>query len=327
MQRRTPLPANLRDLARRHGGVLTTAQLEQHNVTRSMRTRMVNDGTLFRPRGQAGLYALEPHLSLRGMGWAGIHLGGTGAAVGGWQSLALAGARIDNRRLGEAWQIWVPRDRYLSTKPPWVFRRDCHRRLAEADRLDSKDPWLIPAEHALLDVTGAMPRAQCLGLTLDLLRDGNLHPHRLQVLLHERRHRHRVDILEVITDHLAGVESLLEHRYIRDVEKKHGLASAQRQVHMRAGRCDVLYGDQRLVVELDGRAFHKDRFRDARRDNANLLDGYVTLRYGWHDVVTDPCLVAEQVATQLTARGWTGTPRRCPRCPQSATVPQPRQRW
>jgi hypothetical protein len=35
------------------------------------------------------------------------------------------------------------------------------------------------------------------------------------------------------------------------------------------------------------------------------------LRYGWRDVVGDPCGVAAQVAVLLTARGWSGTPQPC----------------
>jgi len=67
-------------------------------------------------------------------------------------------------------------------------------------------------------------------------------------------------------------------------------------------------------VELDGQVHAAERLRDARRDNAALLDGEVTLRYGWPDVTERSCRVAWEVAAILRAQGWAGEPRRCPLC-------------
>ena len=71
-------------------------------------------------------------------------------------------------------------------------------------------------------------------------------------------------------------------------------------------------------VGLDHRAgwtgYIAGRFRDMERDNAALLGGDVTLRYGWQDVTDRPCAVAREVAALLIRRGWTGLPTRCRRC-------------
>jgi very-short-patch-repair endonuclease len=56
-------------------------------------------------------------------------------------------------------------------------------------------------------------------------------------------------------------------------------------------------------VELDGHIHAGERLRDARRDNAALLDGEVTLRYGWRDVTERSCRVAWEVAAILRAQG------------------------
>lgn len=74
------------------------------------------------------------------------------------------------------------------------------------------------------------------------------------------------------------------------------------------------------IVELDGRLHILGRFRDMERDNATLLEGDLTLRYGWPDITERPCQVAWQVAALLTARGWAGAPTRCDRC-SGATGP------
>jgi very-short-patch-repair endonuclease len=110
---------------------------------------------------------------------------------------------------------------------------------------------------------------------------------------------------------------VLEFRYHRDVERAHRLPEASRQVRVVRGQRteyrDALYGEHRVVVELDGRAAHPGdtRWQDIRRDNAAAADGTVTLRYGWADVTRNPCRVASEVARVLRQRGWAGTPMPC----------------
>lgn len=51
-----------------------------------------------------------------------------------------------------------------------------------------------------------------------------------------------------------------------------------------------------------------------KRDNQFALIEWITLRYGWYDVVHRPCVVAFEIAAALAARGWNGLPTRCLRC-------------
>jgi hypothetical protein len=71
------------------------------------------------------------------------------------------------------------------------------------------------------------------------------------------------------------------------------------------------------TVELDGRLGHEwaaDRWADLDRDLANALDGELTLRAGWRQVL-DPCRLAAVVGGILIARGWIGTIEPCgPEC-------------
>ncbi len=119
-----------------------------------------------------------------------------------------------------------------------------------------------------------------------------------------------------------GAHSVLEFRYLRDVERAHQLPRATRQARIVHGGQrqyrDVLYDDFGVCVELDGRVAHpaQTRWLDIRRDNANAAEGIVTLRYGWTDVTELPCEVAAEVAAVLRGRGWNGRPQACgPRCP------------
>lgn len=84
----------------------------------------------------------------------------------------------------------------------------------------------------------------------------------------------------------AGCESELELWGYTDVFNVPGLDDATRQLRVRVGdalyRLDMAYEQERLVVELDGRAYHSSREqteRDMRRDTALATIGWQTLRF------------------------------------------------
>lgn len=129
--------------------------------------------------------------------------------------------------------------------------------------------------------------------------------------------RWRTELTSALAEVGDGVHSLLEMRYVRGVERAHGLPQGTRQAVSKLGGrtryLDNRYQKFGVGVELDGKAAHpaEARWRDIRRDNASAGDGVVTLRYGWADVTERPCQVAAEVASALRSRGWTGRPRPC----------------
>ncbi|MFL6052544.1 MAG: hypothetical protein ACJ72W_06455, partial [Actinoallomurus sp.] len=143
----------------------------------------------------------------------------------------------------------------------------------------------------------------------------------LSALAQRKKARWRAELTVALAEVAEGASTLLEIRFVRDVERAHGLPPSAKQVRLlRGGR--VTYEDARseaygVVIELDGRAAHPfaERHRDMRRDNATVRAGRAPLRYGWGDVTERPCLVAAEIAGIYRSRGWTGTPRPCgPRC-------------
>jgi hypothetical protein len=135
------------------------------------------------------------------------------------------------------------------------------------------------------------------------------------------RMRWRAEIRQAVADVADGVQSPLEHRYLRGVERAHGLPRPDRQApavqHGSRIFRDLHYRAYRLTIELDGNASHPDdqRWQDKHRDNAAAADGIFTLRYSWADVTERPCQTAREIATVLTNGGWRGTLRRCgPAC-------------
>ena len=131
------------------------------------------------------------------------------------------------------------------------------------------------------------------------------------------RHRWRELLVDALSDVTDGVESVLEYRYVRRVERPHGLPRARRQRVVISGgrrrRTDNDYEPYGVVVELDGRLGHEGEgiFRDRTRDNGTTVSGKVSLRFGWADVDTQPCEVAHDVAVLLWSRGWRGKLKGC----------------
>jgi hypothetical protein len=134
-----------------------------------------------------------------------------------------------------------------------------------------------------------------------------------------KKMRWRREIALALGDAEDGALSVLEYRYVRRVERPHGLPVAARQarIRQRTGNryLDNLYEEYGVCVELDGAAAHPEdeQWRDKRRDNANLFGGIVTLRFGFPELGDHRCESAAFVAGVLRSHGWLGTPYSCPR--------------
>lgn len=307
--RQEPGP-ELLQLAAAQAGVLTTRQAELLGVGRHARHRLVQSGRWERVAGR--VYAVHGlPLDWTGQAWAGVLLGGDGARLGG-----VAAGYLHGLVLEPPAAFTVLTSVPVPDRAPWEFRRDVRavrssRAVGEPPRTDIDDTVLDLCEHADAD--------EILTLVAQALHLRRTTDRRLLRTLDGRsRHSRRALLGEMLGEVRAGVRSPLELRYRRDVEQAHGLPPGERQ-HQSArsgNRRDLVYVTFRLVVELDGRLGHQGlgRFRDMRRDNEATLQGEVTLRYGTADVAGSPCAVARQVAAVVTARGWDGLLRRCPRC-------------
>jgi hypothetical protein len=134
--------------------------------------------------------------------------------------------------------------------------------------------------------------------------------------------RWRAELDDVLAAAGSGIHSVLEYRYLRDVERAHGLPPSRHQVRAvidgKVVYRDVCYEEYQAAVELDGRLAHPDeeRWRDSHRDVKAGVQGVQTARYGWRDVYGHPCETALLQAQILRRRGWRGFPKPCsPGCP------------
>lgn len=216
--------------------------------------------------------------------------------------------------------VLVPHGRSLARRGPWVFRQA--RPGARSTRSPGSPPRTT-VEDTVLDLCSRASARESIGFVTAAVQSQRTTSDRLLSCLQNRtRVRHRELLSELLTDVAEGVESPLEMRYLRDVERAHGLPRTRRQARSRGGRefRDMLYEEFSVIIELDGRVNIPGRFRDMRRDNAALLGGRVTLRYGWPDVADRPCEVAWQVGALLASRGWAGMPTRCALCEQASVA-------
>jgi very-short-patch-repair endonuclease len=154
-----------------------------------------------------------------------------------------------------------------------------------------------------------------------------------EVLARRKRVRWRSWLNEALEDAADGVHSSLERRYVRDVERAHGLPrsehQARRQVGGRLQYRDNWYAEYRVVVEIDGPAYHQNERvqRDKDRDNLNLaLDNVKTHRFGPVGVTEKACETAALVAATLQRNGWKGSPGPCRRPDCALKAPDPAAR-
>ncbi len=216
--------------------------------------------------------------------------------------------------------ISVPAERRVCREPGVVIhlsaraREALHpARLPPQSRIEETVLDLADRAASLDDAVGWVTRALGRRLTTsDWLRAAQARRPRM---------RWRSELAELLSPDLAGLMSVLERRYQRDVERRHGLPSGARQVRVRRGDRteyrDVLYEEYATCVELDGHLAHpgEERWRDIRRDNAMAADGGVTLRYGWLDVTARACQTAAELDRALRRRGFAGARPCSPGCP------------
>jgi hypothetical protein len=316
-------PECFSDLAERQHGVVSRSQAIQAGLTRHEITARLRSGRW--QRLHAGVYAsFSGQPPREAVLWAAV-------LRVGHEAEPCHHAALSHQTAAELWglldapaqSIHVSVSRRTGALYPPGIVLHYSARLPQA-RHPARTPPQTRIEDTVLDLAHLSRNAEeGVGWAIKACQRRLTKPELLREAMTQRpRLRWRGDLAEALTEVGEGVHSSLERRYLRNVERAHGLPTGNRQIlvvrgHSRAYE-DVRYRDYGTCVELDGAAAHPadSRWRDTRRDNANAADGIITLRYGWTDVAYRPCEVAAEVARALQRRGWTGSLRRCgPGCP------------
>jgi hypothetical protein len=303
--------ARLRAQAAGQAGLVTRAQAQAAGLG--------GEGLRWALRSQRWV-ALHPGVYLTTPGRSDWEVRAVAALLHVGAPVALAGASAAlawglERREPASVHLVVPSRRRASTRPGLIVTRS--RRFSQ--RVDELAwPHRTTVEHTVLDLGLGAPLDRVLALASRACAQQLTDEVRLALALEARRGQtHRGLLLECLADIGAGAESAAEVRYIRDVERAHELPTAVRQHDLGdRRRCDNLYVDEQVVVEVDGRLAHdgwRARVRDGIRDRASLRVGRLTARVFWSDVAVTPCELAAELGDLLQTRGWIGSARRCRR--------------
>ena len=254
--RSEPSP-ELLGLAQAQGGVVTVGQAEQLGLGRHSRARLIKAGQWQRVEGL--VLAVHPFpLSWTAQTWAGVLLAGNAARLTGEAAAHLHGlTEIAPERI-DVLGTYPVHDR-----PPWYFHRE---RVGARDNRSPGDPPRTTLEDTVLDLCEGADVKQVVHWLTTAVQSRRTSPARIRrALASRRRYAGRALLLEMLGDVGQGAHSPLELRYLRDVERAHGLPRGERQHTSRhRHQRDVYYERYRLVVELDGRLGHEGtgRFRD-----------------------------------------------------------------
>lgn len=281
------------------------AGLPNHHIRRMLRRRewaRVHDGVYVDHTGP---------LTWRQRAWAAV-LYAAPAALCLESALSQQGSVI---------HVGVARGRAMLVEPDGV-------RIHHLAHLHERTLWNVGPprqrlEEAALDVASRAPSEfDAISILADVCQSRRTTAARLPRALDTRRRlRRRRWLRAVLIDIAEGSCSVLEHAYLRRVERAHGLPRAVRQ-HRSASSVGVCYRDteygQRLIVELDGRQFHDTaaaRNRDFERDLDAAVDGRSTVRLSYQQALDRACHTAAKLARVMHRHGIAVTGHPCgPRC-------------
>src|SRR6201995_2081487 len=277
---RYDIPAPAAELAQWQAGVISRKQLLDAGLSAQLITRRLE-----RQRWQQlyrGVSAAFPGPPPRQAWlWAAVLRAGPGAVLSHLTAAELHGL-LDTP--AEAIFVTVPSTRRVSA-PGLVIRTS--ERLAGAPQ-PGRQPPRTSVEETVLDLAqlawtfddacGWLTQACGRRLTTAAKLE------RAQQLRKKIRWRHELeDVLKAAPD---GIHSALEHRYLRDVERAHGLPRSRHQgrvvIEGKTVYRDAYYEKFKLATELYGQLTHpsQERVRENLRDKHAGARGSPTTRYG-----------------------------------------------
>ena len=314
------IPAEVAEIASRQAGAVSRRQLLDAGLDRKTISRRLERGRW--QRLYRGVYAVFNGPPPRGAWlWAAILRAGEGAVLSHQTAAELHGL-IDSP--SEAIHLTVPSTRRITT--PGLVVRLSHR-ISQAKQ-PNRDPPRTSVEETVLDLAELSRTFDdaCGWITKACGKRLTTEEKLRAALAMRKKMRWRPELNDVLAAAGNGIHSVLEYRYLRDVERAHGLPRSRHQVRVvidgKVVYRDAYYEEYQLAVELDGRLGHPDdeRWRDSHRDNQASALGVETRRYSWRDVYAHPCETALLQAQILRGRGWPGTPKPCSAgCPVGAT--------
>lgn len=187
------------------------------------------------------------------------------------------------------------------------IRVRCVPVMAVADRTSRGGLALTRPARTLLDLAAEYPRPTVEALVEDALARRIVSETALREALARSPHRRGAGALRAILD--AGREPQLlrsvAERRLRDLIRAAGLPQPQANAAVAGYEVDLLWGEQRLAVELDSWRHHRDRAtfeRDRRKQSLLAARGIATVRVTYRRLTGDSHALVPELAAAL-ARG------------------------
>jgi hypothetical protein len=288
-------------LADRQYGVVARRQLAAMGVGRGAIEKALLRRSLI-PLHR-GVYAVgHRQLRIEGRWLAAVLAVGPGALLSHRGAAALHGIRKppESRKVS----VTTSKDAQ-GTQVLWVFAR---RMLTDEDRAVVRGIPVTSPARTLVDLAPMLTAAQLQATLGEADRRGLLDAAALQRALRRTKGRHGQGhqrlraALDAHERHGAALlRSELEERFL-DLVLSAGLPRPLLNAPAAGFEVDALWPTERLVVELDGWADHKERAaaaRDRRKTNALQAAGYVVLRFMHGDLVQRPGEVAATIRRML----------------------------
>ena len=279
-------------LARRWHGVVTTRQLVAAGIGADAIRHRVKHGWLLRLH--RGVYQVGPVAARYGREMAALLATGPGAALSHHSAAAVWGFRPAHE--GDV-HVTVLRGRGAPRPGIRVHRSASLQAAVRAGlRLTTPARTLLDLATDLPpdDLERAVEQAIVLKLTTDTeiaaqCEHGNRGAARLR----------RALLIE------PGLTRSKAERQLRRLIRSAQLPRPVTNVRVAGWEVDLLWREQRLVVEVDGFAFHGSRHafeRDRRRDADLVAAGYRVVRFTWRQIKYEPAAVIARLAVLLHAR-------------------------
>jgi hypothetical protein len=305
------IPSEISALAQRQAGAISRQQLLDAGLNPQLIIRRIERGRwqqLYR-----GVYATFSGLPPRETWlWAAILSAGEGAVLSHQTAAELHGL-LDPP--ADAIYVTVPSTRRVATRGLIIRTSGRVKQARQANRA----PARTSVEETVLDLVQLAPGFDdvCGWITKACAKRLTTEEKLRTALAMRKKMRWRAELDDVLAAAGSGIYSVLEYRYLRDVERAHGLPRSRHQVRAvidgKVVYRDAYYEEYQVAVELDGRLAHPDdeRWRDSHRDTQAGVQGVQTCRYGWRDVYARACQTALLQAQILRLRGWRGIPKPC----------------
>lgn len=177
--------------------------------------------------------------------------------------------------------------------------------LHEQERARHRNLLLTSPARTLLDLATSLPQRD-LARTVEQaeLRRLTTHDDLIDFLTSRRMHRGAAALRAATSPSTQLTRSEAERRFLDLIEEAR-LPTPAANTHVAGHEVDFLWPAERLIVEIDGYAFHSSRAafeRDRLRDADLQALGYRVIRVTWRRLTEEPSAVVAAIAVALAVR-------------------------